>query len=219
MTADLERQKVLEMVAAGTLSEEEALRLLDALDSASGEIPNPEAAEPASNSGSPHFPGKTAFPEDVLPPPPRINPPDSEEIRRWKRWWIIPAGIGALTFVLGAWWMYAVWGGFWVLCASVPLLLGLSILILGVTSRTGLWLHLRVQQPPGETPQRIAISFPIPVRITAWGLRIVSPFIPKSRGMDLGRMLLTLADEAEDDTQLLVDIDGDDDVRVQVFIG
>jgi len=212
MAADLERQKVLEMVAAGTISAEEALRLLDALDSTSGETPGPEMADPTSNFSPSRF-------EDVLPPPPPVNPPDPEEIRRWKRWWIIPAGVGALTFVLGAWWMYAVWGGFWVLCASVPLLLGLFLLILGVTSRKGLWLHLRVQQPPGETPRRIIISFPIPVRLTAWGLRLVSPFIPQARGMDLGGMLLTLADEAKGGTPLLVDVDEGDGERVQVFIG
>jgi hypothetical protein len=219
MPVESERQKVLEMVAAGTLSAAEALRLLDALDSASGVDSNPEVAEPASNFSPPRFPGEQDSPEDVLPPPPPVNPPDPEEIRRWKRWWIIPAGVGAGIAILGAWWMYAVWGGFWVLCAAVPLLLGLSLLILGVTSRKGLWLHLRVQQPPGETPRRIIISFPIPVHLTAWGLRIVGPFIPQTRGMDLGGMLLTMADEAKNGTPLLVDVDEGDGERVQVFIG
>ena len=219
MSANPERMKVLEMVAAGTISSEEALQLLGALDWAPQETAFPEIAEPTSNFGLPRAP-EGGFPpdavEDGLPP---VNPPEPEEIRRWKRWWVLPAGIGIFTAALGAWWMYAAWGGLWVLCAAMPLLMGLLLIALGWSSRKGLWLHLRVTQPPGEPLQRIIISIPIPVRITAWGLRLFGNRIPHTEGVDLGGLLLAMNDEAKHGTPLLVDADEGDGERVQVFIG
>ena len=222
MPTEAERVKVLEMVAAGTVSAEDALRLLDALDGDSGGsarpgvAASPIAAESGPNSGQVHRSGAGESGTDVDNPP---APLSSAEIQKWKRWWVLPAGIGAVFAALGAWWMYAVWGGFWVLCAAVPLLLGLFLLILSVSSRQGLWLHLRVQQPPGEKPQRIAISFPIPVYLTALGLRLFGRFIPKTEGVDLSGLLLALNAAARDGAPLFVDVDEGDGEHVQIFIG
>ena len=103
---------------------------------------------------------------------PRSSPPDSKEMNKWKRWWVIPFWIGAGITVIGGTLMYLAYSGsgfgFWFACAWFPFLLGVAVLALGWSSRTTPWLHVRVQQAPGERPQNIAISFPIPIHLTTW---------------------------------------------------
>ncbi len=94
-----------------------------------------------------------------------------------------PVWIGAAITVLGGLWMY--WAlqsrglGFWFFCATIPFALGVIVLVIGAESRNARWLHLRIQQAPGERPQRIAFSFPLPIRLTAWFLRTFRTKIPR----------------------------------------
>ena len=159
---------------------------------------------------------------EVMPPDPA--PPDAEEIKRWKRWWVIPLWIGAGITVIGGLLMY--WAssangfGFWFACSWFPFLLGVALLGLAWSSRTAPWLHVRVYQSPGKTPQKIAISFPIPIRLTAWGLRAFGHYIPHMEGVSLDEVILALKDVSKDGTPLFVDVnEGEDGERVQVFIG
>ena len=159
---------------------------------------------------------------DVIEP--GSSPPDSKEMNKWKRWWVIPFWIGAGITVIGGalmYWAYSGSGfGFWFACAWFPFLLGVAVLALGWSSRTTPWLHVRVQQAPGETPQKIAISFPIPLRLTTWGLRIFGHRIPHMEGTNLDEIVLALKDVAKDGTPLYIDVNEEDDgEHVQVFIG
>jgi hypothetical protein len=159
---------------------------------------------------------------EVMPPDPA--PPDADEINKWKRWWVIPFWIGAGITVIGGllmYWAYSASGfGFWFACAWFPFLLGVAALALGWSSRTTPWLHVRVHQAPGETPQKIAISFPIPIRLTAWGLRTFGHRIPHMEGTSLDEVILALKDVAKDGTPLYVDVnEGENGEHVQVFIG
>jgi hypothetical protein len=159
---------------------------------------------------------------EILPPDPA--PPSAEEIKKWKRWWVIPLWIGAGITVIGGllmYWAFSASGfGFWFACAWFPFLLGVALLALAWGSRTAPWLHVRVHQAHGERPQKIAISFPIPVRLTAWGLRTFGHFIPHMEDTSLDEVILALKDVATDETPLFVDVDeGENGERVQVFIG
>ncbi len=150
--------------------------------------------------------------------------PDTEEMIKWKRWWVIPFWIGAGITVIGGalmYWAYNASGfGFWFACAWFPFLLGVSILALGWGSRTTPWLHVRVHQAPGETPQKIAISFPIPIRLTAWGLRTFGHHIPHMEGISLDEVILALKDVTKNGVPFFIDVnEGEDGEHVQVFIG
>ena len=152
------------------------------------------------------------------------RPPDPEEINKWKRWWMIPLWVGAAITVIGGglmFWAFRANGfGFWFACAWFPFLIGVSLLALAWSSRTAPWLHVRVQQPPGERPRKIAISFPIPIRLTAWGLRMFGHRIPHMENTNLDEVILALKDVSMDGTPLSVDVsEGEDGERVQVFIG
>jgi len=159
---------------------------------------------------------------EVMEPDP--GPPDTDEINKWKRWWVIPFWFGAGITVIGGllmYWAFSANGfGFWFACAWFPFLLGVAALALAWGSRTTPWLHVRVHQAPGETPQKIAISFPIPVRLTAWGLKAFGHHIPHMEGTNLDEVILALNDVAKDGTPLFVDVnEGENGEHVQVFIG
>lgn len=165
-----------------------------------------------------------ALHEDLESYPREPGPPSADEINRWKQWWVIPlwAGVG-ITIIGGLlmFWAFNAGGfGFWFACAWFPFLLGVALLALAWSSRTSPWLHVRVHQAPGERPQKIAISFPIPVRLTVWGLRTFGHYIPQLGDTSLDEVILALKDVAKEGTPFFVDVDeGEDGERVQVFIG
>ncbi len=232
MMTDVERSKVLEMIEDGSITAEEGLRLLQALEeSASGvgadsEVEAlPEWTEPLeipedgfASRDAVHEPVEVLSGEPVPPPPP------PEEIKKWRRWWVIPFYVGVGITVLGAalmYWVYSASGvGFWFACMWFPFLIGVAVMALAWSSRNAPWLHVRIHQAPGETPQRIAISFPLPVRLSAWGLRTFGHHIPNLDATGLDEVIKALGDSAKEGTPFFVDVnEGEDGEHVQVFIG
>jgi hypothetical protein len=247
MVSDSERTKILEMIATGTITAEEGMTLLGAL-SESGvpeaatdfdvaadhlkiaaeldeDLPSPEGEILETEFEFTHDePEKFETEVEVLPDSPKVEALDSEEINKWKRWWVIPLWIGVGITVIGSLLMFVAFSsrgfGFWFACSWFPFLLGVGLLALAWGSRTSPWLHVRVQQAPGETPQRIAISFPIPIRLMAWGLRTFGHFIPHMDGVNLEEIIHSLKDISSDEAPLFVDVDeGEGREKVQVFIG
>ena len=239
MPSESERAKILEMIAEGTISAEEGVKLLDVLDDAStaGDLPevdtSPETSQTTANFsdeitddfGSAEDlsdPEEVLEPDDVYHPDP-IKPPDPEDIKKWKRWWVIPMWIGVGITVLGGAFMYGAFArsgmGFWFACAWFPFILGVLVMAFAFSSRTAPWLHVRVHQRPGETPQKIAISFPLPIRLAGWGLRTFGHYIPNMEGVDLAGVMNAIDESAKDGTPFFVDVDDEDGERVQVFIG
>ncbi|MBN1666156.1 MAG: hypothetical protein JW862_03685 [Anaerolineales bacterium] len=226
MTSEAERAKILEMIAAGTISAEEGLHLINALDEAPDEfalesdaegdvyeLPDPLGEQVGAEATWEHVPAKD-----------RPQPPPLEEIQRWKRWWVIPFWIGVSITVIGAalmFWAYSAQGfSFWFACTWFPFMLGVAAMALAWASRKSAWLHVRVQQKPGESPQRIAISFPLPLRLSAWVFRTFGHHIPHMDASSLDEVLLALGAAAKDGTPFYVDVDeGEDGEKVQVFIG
>ena len=87
-------------------------------------------------------------------------------------------------------------------------------------SRTSRWLHVRVNTGNTEWPHKIAISFPIPIRLTAWLLRTFVPKASQLRNTSLDELILALNENTSDSRPLYVDVtDGDKGERVQVFLG
>lgn len=148
-------------------------------------------------------------------------PPDA---LRWKSWWMIPLWIGVAITVSGGFLMYSAMEksgiGLSFLCAGVPFFIGLVLMIFAWQSRTAPWLHLRVQQKPGERPQRIAFSFPIPVRPTVWFLRIFGSNVKELENVSLDEMLLAVGDATSPDNPIYIQVDeGDEGEKVEIYIG
>jgi hypothetical protein len=92
-------------------------------------------------------------------------------------------------------------------------------LVLAWQSRSARWLHLRVQQRPGEWPRTIAFSFPLPLRISSWFMRIFQPYIPGMQGVSIDEMLSALETSTSSEEPLTIEVEEDDGERVQIFIG
>ncbi len=206
MSLSDERRKILDMVDQGFISAEDGYNLLQALESTDEQLEEQHD------------------PPDFESAPPSIEPLDPEDINRWKQWWFIPLWIGAGITALGGGLLYWAWRAagfsFWFACAWFPFLMGVFILGTAWGSQYSPWLHVRVQQKAGESPQRIAISFPLPLRLTAWALRTFGHLIPKLDATGLDEVIMALGEIANEDAPIFIDVsEGKDGEKVQVFIG
>ena len=214
MTTNNELLEILEMIQRGTINAQEGLKLIDALGETQDNLDEEYLRAKARLEGE-------TDPEvgSVFEPQPVIV-----ELEKRKKWWNIPFWIGVGITIFGAalmYWAWSAWGigpGF--ILAWIPFLIGIGILVLGWNSRTGPWLHIRIQQKPGETPGRIAISFPLPIRFFAWSLRTFGNFIPGLKGTGVDEIILALGESAQGKTPLFIDVnEGDEGEQVKIYIG
>lgn len=220
--------QILSMIESGVITAEEGARLLQAFESDADQA-DFEAVPPAETvpAGSPPLEGESPVAEAGEVIDGRSGPPlgeFDEQIEKWRRWWQIPLWVGVGITVLGGllmFWAYMASGfGFWFGCAWLPFLLGVAVMALAVSSRTSRWLHLRVHQKPGERPQTIAISFPLPLRFAAWFVRNFGRYIPKLDRSGLDEMILALGNTTGPDSPFYIEVDeGEDGEQVQIYIG
>ena len=234
-----ERRQILEMIDSGTITPAEGARLLDALSGGSQEQhPTPELAEEInyiaaeSDGNSPDSATSSAdwatggIPNDVSPEPEVLDTPfDPSNVDKWRRWWTIPLWIGVGITIIGGVLMYAAMqaagaSSLWFACAWLPFLLGIAIIVVAWSSRSARWIHIRVRQKHGERPQNIALSFPLPIRLTAWVLRHFGHYIPNMENIGLDEIIVALGDNTSSETPFYVEVDeGDDGEKVEIYIG
>lgn len=204
MPGEAERMQILQMIEDGKVSAAEGLRLLDALNSA----PAAEAAPEPEPAGAP---ASAALPD--------------EDLNRWRRWWIVPMWIGTGIVLVGALLMYAAYSatghlGFWFGCATLPFILGVIVMALAGFSQSARWLHVRVKTGQEEWPRNIAISFPLPIGLTAWFLRTFGSRIPKLRETGVDELIMALGEHTSAESPLYINVDeGGHGEKVQVYIG
>lgn len=192
MDATTERLEILDQIERGQLSAAEGIRRLEALS----------AAEPVTAA-------------TALPAP---------DLAYWRRWWRLPFGLGlALAAAGGAL-------GYWALRAaeyrlSMGWLLavlifsgGALLAVLAVASRGARWLHIRLQPGPGG--RRLALSFPLPLGLTAWALRAGGRYVPQLRHTGVDELILALGDATSPANPLYVEVaEGAGGEQVQVYLG
>ncbi len=194
---DEERIRVLQMVEAGTISAEEGARLLEAL----------EAGRPAE---APHQPEA---------PPSRSGPPP-ELAGQWRYAWLYVLYVGVGIVMVGGLLLSVVYAGgsaLWGVCGWPLLIAGALVTGIGAWSRTARWLHVRVT----GRDHRVAVSLPLPLRLTAWGIRVARRFVPQFEETGLDEVIMSLDDATGAGGQpFYVDVtDQGDGEHVQVYIG
>lgn len=195
-----ERLEILKMLEEGQIDAQEAAALLAAL----GES---QAAEDAAEA-----------PAEGLPPD--REPPEPMETR-WAKFWIYPMMAGGAILLLGALVVGLVslaggaWG--WLLCGWPLLLLGLLIFVLALWSRSATWMHLRISE---QGRRKMAFSFPVPLGLAAWAVRIAQPFVPQLQDTGVDEVILAVRDSASRGEPLFIDVQDDEDgERVELYIG
>ena len=228
-----DKLEILNKIESGEISPEEGARLLEELTSKdintlekaestlsilskieSGELSSEEGIE-LLQSGQQRDEEFTGEPE--ISSAPGIS---DDELKKWKQWWMYPMYVGVAIVGLAAMWMsssYANHGyNFWFYCAWLPFILGVLLIGISTRSKTGPWVHVRVK----SENQRVAVSIPIPIRLTAWGLKNFGHHIPHMENTALDEIILALEDSSKAGTLLYVQVDdGEDGERVEVFIG
>ncbi|HEY3290602.1 MAG TPA: hypothetical protein VGK87_10785 [Anaerolineae bacterium] len=200
-----ENIRLLEQIESGELSVAEAMRRLEA----AGATPAQEQSAPSPTE----YASSDSQPASTDP-----------DIEKWKRWWTLPFAIGVGITALAALLMLsaiqASGYGFWFVCLWAPFTAGVVVMALAWISRTARWLHVRVHTGKTDWPRQIAISVPIPIRLTAWALRTFGSRLPKLRHTSLDELILALGDSATPAHPLYIDVnEGSAGERVQVFIG
>ncbi len=240
-----ERRLILEMIANHKITAEEGLSLLQSLPPAEEEefaeddqLPSPAEPEaapqtspfPSDAEGQPLGADQTET-ESVEPMPSggQSQPTSDQasgakpEFSRWRRFWTIPLWIGVGITVASA--LLMVWAqrasglGFWFFCAGVPFTLGVILIALAWQTRAAPWLHLRVHQKPGEHPQNIAISLPLPLGISSWFLRTFRHRIPGMEGVSIDEIIATLHQSTSPENPIFIEVEEEDGEQVQIYIG
>ncbi len=187
-----------------------------------GETPPAAESHPAAESPAADAPSGEAPPPTAMPGGEPHLSPRPPALERWRRWWMIPLWIGVGITVLGSlllfWVQQRAGVGFWFFCFSAPFLIGLAVMVLAYQSRTAHWLHVRIHQAHGKWPQRINLSFPLPIRLTAWFLGRFKDRISGLQNTSLDEIILALTTTPENPLFVQVD-EGEDGERVEIFIG
>jgi polyhydroxyalkanoate synthesis regulator phasin len=210
-------RKVLDMVEQGQISAEEGLRLINAMDGQS-EQPSESTDYEASSADRELVEIKA----EEAASRPQIPQEELDRMKHLKRWWILPFAIGLLITTLGAIWMYMGYTakgfgfGFWL--AWIPFLLGILITAVSYQSSHGVWLHVRIKQKPGESPQRIVISLPIPLGLTRWVVTTFGDRIPGLKDQPVSEYSEILKSISPEDP-FYVHVDEGNGEEVEVFIG
>ena len=234
MANESERLQILEMIERGLITASEGVRLLNVLqgnveepllsDAVDSEAPAQAAEAAASTDEAPPSPSPETFErQEEQPAMPKGSPKSMPpSIKKWRSWWWIPMWVGVAITVISGGLMFLAYQkeqiGFWFACTWFPFLLGVATMALAWASRTARWLHVRIQQEPGEWPQKIALSFPLPLRPVLWLLHIFRPRIPEIDGVNLDEAI-TMLEKITPDQPFYVEVDEDDGERVEVYIG
>ncbi len=202
-----ERRKILQLVADGKISADEAANLMRTLDDTAEEEMEIFEAEPAMSEE-------------------RSDPSEFDEVRRRAmRWAMIPLWGGVIFTVLSAWGMYAVQQNagynFWFFCLGMPLFLGIILIALGSGGMGSRWLYVNVDRTRAQDwPKNITIAFPLPLGLVSWFLKTFGSRINGMKKTTVDEVVMAIAMTKSVREPLIVNVDeAKDGERVQLFIG
>lgn len=216
-----ERRKILQMVADGKISAEEAATLMRALDEDQAVEEQVEVIEarPKTNQES-----------DAASQSSRSEAPELNQVRRRaNRFSNAILWFGIIFTIFFAWAMFAVQQSaglnFWFYCFSLPLFFGVLLILLGAGSKTSKWLYVNVDRSESkkgkEGPRKISLAFPLPLGLASWFIKTFGHKIDglKNTNVDDVIQAIAIAKNSITDPLIIHVDDTDDGEKVQVFIG
>jgi hypothetical protein len=206
-----ERKKILQMVADGKISAEQAASLMKALEADEeqaqievvGARPAPGFATNESSSA-----------------------PEFERVKaRARQFAMIPLWVGVVIAVLSAWGIYGIQQNagmnFWFYCLLFPLFLGVLLIVIGAGGQSSRWLYVNVdRRQAADGPKNITLGFPLPLGLTAWFLRTFGHNIRGMQNTNVDDIIQILDTTKKSGEPFIVNVHDDEDgENVQVYIG
>jgi len=202
-----ERRKILQLVADGKISADEAANLMRTLEESDGE--EVQVLGTASGMGGE-----------------RSDTTDFDDVRRRAmRWAMIPLWGGVLFTILSAWGMYSIQQNsgytFWFFCLGMPLFLGVLLITLTAGGMNSRWIYVNVDRSQApDWPKNITIAFPLPLGLVSWFLKTFGSYIEGLKQTTVDEVVMAIALTKTVKEPLIINVDeGKDGERVQVFIG
>jgi hypothetical protein len=198
----MSQARILEMLEKGTITADEAAKLLEATTADAGDQETTPIEPDQVTLGS--------FQPDA---------------KRWNRFRQIPFAISVTVLVICAWGLYAIYRQadaritFGWVAVLVLFLLSILSTIVSFWMLRAPWLHVRIEEREGK---RIAISLPLPLTLAHWGLQIARRYVDDQTAtyLDTSTEFLKAMrrGRSEKIEPIMVNID-EDGQRVQVYIG
>ena len=136
----------------------------------------------------------------------------------WRVWWLVPFSLGIAGTAAGL--GLSQLGGWWWACAGPLLFVSLLVVILAAATSQSPWVHVRIRTGAHDGYRKINIHLPIPVRLTAWGLRMFGGSIPGLDRTAVDELIMSLEGEITRDSPIHVEVQDDEDgEHVEVFMG
>lgn len=206
----MSQERILTMLEQGTITTDEATRLLEAIST----------AEEREDSEDIHSPSEAPAVERGEPVALGLEP----NARKWRIIQQIPLVVSLAILILTGWGLYAIYRHAgaritfgWVALFAVFLLACLAT-VLSVWMVSAPWMHVRIRESDGR---RIAISLPVPLTLAAWATRFARQYVDQETAgyLDASREFLrTMDKDRRDALPITVDVD-EGDHQVQVYIG
>lgn len=220
MSDDIARKKLFDMIEAGDISPEDGLRLLKAFEGfQSDEIIEESAIETPEGNSTTEILETVSEPEEE---PHKSQYPEVKRLKEFKRWWLLPFGLGLFLTVMGAIWMYLgyeskgfAWG-FWL--SWLPFMLGVAIMALASLSSKSKWLHVRIREKKPGRHTNISLSFPVTLKATRWIFSNFGGRISAKHDIPIESIFDVLDKDLDGEEPFYVHVD-DEDEEVEVFIG
>ena len=138
--------------------------------------------------------------------------------KKWWAWWLVPFSLGMAGAAAG--YGLSQLGGAWWICAGPLLVIGIVVMVLAILTSQSPWVHVRVYTGQDSWPRRIAISLPLPLRMTAQLLRWFSPHIEGLDSTVVDDLIIALEGNISSDEPITIEVnEGESGERVEVFLG
>jgi hypothetical protein len=136
----------------------------------------------------------------------------------WRQWWLIPFALGIAGTAAGLGLSQV--GGWWWACAGPLLILSLTVVIVTATTSHSTWVYARILAGAKVGFRRIHLHFPLPLRLTAWTLRIFGGYIPGLERTVVDELIMSLDEDISRETPVHIEIhDGEGGDHVEIFVG
>lgn len=201
-----EEDRILQMLAEGRITAEEAETLLEAI-----------SRPPVVETGS----GNLTVDDEIQEARPHTPPPD---LSRFRRWWRTALFIVAGSAVLSGSGLVLMYQsrepvtllGF--LCIWPIFIISLFITILMLMTRHSTWMYLNVEEKGGS---RFTFGMPMPLGWVKWGVRAARPFVPEKQAehLETASAFASVMKEDPEAMPIVIDVDDDDGDNVHIYIG